>query len=84
MYRSAIFYHDSEQKELAQKIIKEIDESEKYETKVVTQVAKLDVFYPAEDYHQNYFNLNPLNSYCQRIVDPKIQKFVNTYKELLK
>jgi methionine-S-sulfoxide reductase len=82
-YRSAIFYHDSEQKTLADKIIAELNASGKYRSKIVTEVTKLDKFWPAEDYHQDYFNQNPGQGYCQAVVRPKIEKFSKTYKELL-
>lgn len=83
-YRSAIFYHDLEQKSLAEKIIAELNASGKYSSKLVTEVSKLDHFYPAEDYHQDYFNQNPNQGYCQAVVRPKIEKFAKTYKQLLK
>jgi peptide-methionine (S)-S-oxide reductase len=82
-YRSAIFYHDTEQKSLAEKLIAELNASGKYKSKIVTEVTKLDKFYPAEDYHQDYFNQNPGQGYCQAVVSPKIEKFVKTYKDLL-
>jgi peptide-methionine (S)-S-oxide reductase len=83
-YRSAIFYHDTEQKTLAEKMIAELDASRKYSSKIVTEVTKLNKFYPAEGYHQDYFNQNPGQGYCQAVVRPKIDKFVKTYKELLR
>jgi methionine-S-sulfoxide reductase len=83
-YRSAVFYHDAEQKTLAEKIIAEINASGKYNSKVVTEVTKFEKFYPAEDYHQDYFNKNPKQGYCQAVVRPKVDKFLKTYKELLK
>lgn len=83
-YRSAVFYHDAEQKTLAEKLIAEINASGKYNSRVVTEVTKFEKFYPAEDYHQDYFNKNPKQGYCQAVVRPKVDKFLKTYKELLK
>jgi peptide-methionine (S)-S-oxide reductase len=68
-YRSAIFYANNEQQSQA------IDMINKMSNKVVTQVAKLDVFYPAENYHQNYFNNNSSQSYCQMLIAPKLAKY---------
>ena len=82
-YRSSIFYHDEEQKTAAESMIKELNASGPYKGKVVTEVTKLDIFYPAEDYHQNYFADNPSNGYCQAVVRPKVEKFMKTYKEYL-
>ena len=83
-YRSAIFYHDTEQKSLAEKLIEELNSSGKYKSKIVTEVTKFSKFYPAEDYHQDYFVNNPGNGYCQAVVRPKVEKFLKTYKEFLK
>jgi peptide-methionine (S)-S-oxide reductase len=83
-YRSVIFYHDLNQKTIAEQMIQSLNESNKYGSKLVTQVQKLDVFYPGEDYHQDYFNKNPGNGYCSMVVRPKIEKFAKTYKSLLK
>lgn len=84
-YRSAIFYHDDEQKSVSEKMIAELNASGKYKSPIVTQLAKLGTFYPAEDYHQDYFNKSGAgNGYCQAVVGPKISKFVKTYKQFLK
>ena len=82
-YRSSIFYHDLEQKNLAEKLIAELDASGKFPSKIVTEVVKFTKFYPAEDYHQEYFINNPGNGYCQYVVKPKFEKFLKTYKEHL-
>lgn len=82
-YRSAVFYHDPEQKSLAEKLIAEINNSGKYKSKVVTEVTQFEKFYPAEDYHQNYFVRNPNQGYCQAVVRPKVEKFLKTYKDLV-
>lgn len=82
-YRSAVFYHNDEQKTLAQKLIDELNASGNLKSKVVTEVTKFEKFYPAEDYHQDYFNKNPGQGYCSAVVRPKVEKFVKTYKEYL-
>ena len=82
-YRSSVFYHEPEQKNLAEKLIEEINASGKYNSRVVTEVSKFEKFYPAEEYHQDYFNRNPTQGYCQAVVRPKIEKFYKTYKDLL-
>ncbi len=75
-YRSAVFYHDLEQKNIAEKMISELNQSGKYNSKIVTEVTKLDKFYPAEEYHQNYFLNNPNQGYCNAVVRPKVDKFL--------
>ncbi|RNA01551.1 peptide-methionine (S)-S-oxide reductase, partial [Brachionus plicatilis] len=82
-YRSAVFYHNDEQKTLAQKLIDELNASGKLKSKVVTEVTKFEKFFPAEDYHQDYFNRNPGQGYCAAVVRPKVEKFLKTYKEYL-
>lgn len=82
-YRSAVFYHDDEQKTLAQRMIAELDASGKLKSKIVTEVTKFDKFYPAEDYHQDYFRRNPNQGYCTAVVRPKVEKFLKTYKDFL-
>ena len=82
-YRSAIFYHENEQKLVAEKIIKELEASGVYKSKIVTEVTRMGQFYPAEDYHQNYFENNPNQGYCQAVVRPKFEKFKKIFKELL-
>ena len=69
-YRSAVFYTDSKQRELAQSLIDSIKGA-------VTEISPLDVFYVAEDYHQNYFNDNQNQPYCQMVILPKINKYLN-------
>jgi len=72
-YRSAIFYHDEEQKRIAQEKIQEF--SALWSDPIVTEITALDQFYPAENYHQNYFVNNPYQPYCQVVVAPKVAKF---------
>ncbi len=83
-YRSVIFYHDEEQKGLAEKTITALDASGAYSKQIVTRVDEAQTFYPAEDYHQNYFENNPGNAYCQAVVRPKIEKFKKVFSEQLK
>ena len=83
-YRSAIFYHDDEQKKVAEELIKELDAQKIWDRPLVTQVTKLDKFYMAEDYHQEYFANNPYQPYCMAVVSPKVSKFRKHFIEMLK
>ena len=74
-YRSAIFYHSPQQKQTAEEIIKEVTEAGIYDNPIVTEVTAFDKFYPAEDYHQEYFANNPAQPYCAAVVAPKVAKF---------
>ena len=71
-YRSAIFYNNAEQRSVIEKCIKE--EQKNHEKKIVTEVRKLEKFYPAEDYHKDYYKLNPLQPYCMLVIRPKVGK----------
>jgi methionine-S-sulfoxide reductase len=83
-YRSVIFYQNDSQKETAQKVIQSLNEQKIFSDPIVTEVAALDTFYPAEDYHQNYYNDNGNQPYCQVVITPKVQKLRASYKEYLK
>jgi peptide-methionine (S)-S-oxide reductase len=83
-YRSAIFYHNESQKEKAEYLIKRLNEEKVYPNPIVTVVAPYGEFYKAEDYHTNYYKLNPNNPYCQMVVRPKAEKFKEVFKELLR
>jgi peptide-methionine (S)-S-oxide reductase len=83
-YRSAIFYHTPEQKRVAEEVIAEIEASGVWKGKVVTQVAPFTTFFPAEDYHQNYFAQNPNQPYCAAVVAPKVAKFRKQHFDRLK
>lgn len=74
-YRSAIFYHSDAQKETAEAVIRELNAKRVFSRAIVTQVRPAEVFYRAEDYHQNYFRDNPNQTYCTYIVAPKLRKF---------
>jgi peptide-methionine (S)-S-oxide reductase len=83
-YRSSVFWADKEQKEVAAKVIKNLDDSGEFDSPIVTTLEELGKFYPAEDYHQNYFDDNPRQGYCEVVINPKVTKFQKRYKELLK
>ena len=79
-YRSVILYHDEEQKEIAERKKAEVDASDLWPNPIVTEISPLDKFYPAEDYHQNYFDTNSNQPYCMAVIDPKVRKLMNTDK----
>lgn len=83
-YRSAIFYHSDEQRQTAEEIISEITAEGLYENPIVTEVTAFDKFWPAEDYHQEYFANNPNQGYCAAIVAPKVAKFRQKFASRLK
>jgi len=83
-YRSAIFYHDDEQKGIAEELIKDLSAQKIWDRPIVTEVTKLDKFYMAEDYHQEYFARNPYQPYCMAVVSPKVSKFRKHFIEMLK
>jgi peptide-methionine (S)-S-oxide reductase len=83
-YRSVIFYHDEEQKRIAEQLIKELDEAKVWNGAIVTELAPFEAFYVAEDYHQEYFRLNGEQPYCRMVVAPKVAKFREHYREQLK
>jgi peptide-methionine (S)-S-oxide reductase len=74
-YRSVIFYHSETQKNIAEAYIKQLNESKKFDDDIVTIVEPTKTVYKAEDYHQNYFNLNFTAPYCQYVIRPKLEKF---------
>ena len=79
-YRSAIYYHDDAQKETSETVIAEFNAAKLWANPIVTEVSPLDIFYPAEDYHQNYFENNPYQPYCQIVVAPKVAKFRKKFR----
>jgi peptide-methionine (S)-S-oxide reductase len=83
-YRSAIFYHDEEQKRVAKEVIREISQAGIWDNSIVTEVTEFDKFYLAEDYHQEYFSNNPFQPYCMAVVAPKVLKFRKHFVEMLK
>lgn len=83
-YRSAVFYHDAEQKAAAEAIIEEMTREEIWPDPIVTEVTELNNYYQAEDYHQDYFKNNPENQYCAMVVAPKLAKFKKTFASRLR
>ena len=83
-YRSGIYYHDDEQKQVAEKVIKALDDAKVFPAKIVTEVKKAEKFYPAEDYHQDYFANNPNQPYCRAVAAPKVDKVRKVFKDLVK
>lgn len=80
-YRSAIFYSTEEQKKIADELIKKYNDKNYFAHKIVTEVTSASVFYKAEDYHQNYFNLNGEQPYCKIVIQPKVKKFLQKYAD---
>jgi peptide-methionine (S)-S-oxide reductase len=83
-YRSVIFYHNEKQKELAEKYKKELNASGAWNKPIVTEISPIQVFYKADDYHQNYYNENGEAPYCQYVIQPKVEKFRKVFKDKLK
>ena len=83
-YRSVIFHHSEEQKNTSEAIMKELDKGGPWDNPIVTEIKPLDVFYVAEGYHQNYYQNNKFQPYCQGIISPKLAKFRKEYLSDLK
>lgn len=83
-YRSVVFYHNEEQKQLAQKYKKELNDTKAFEKPVVTAIDKASTFYEAEGYHQDYFNKNSNKPYCRLVILPKMEKLEKVFKAKLK
>ena len=83
-YRSAIFYHSAEQKEIAEKFIAELTAAKVYQDPIVTEVTQFKEFYSAEAYHQEYYVRNPNQGYCSYVIAPKIKKFRKQFAAKLK
>ncbi len=82
-YRSIILYHDDMQKEIADRSKEQTGASDLWDNAIVTEVAPLTQFYPAEDYHQNYYRNNPRQPYCMMVIDPKVDKFKKSFQDML-
>ncbi|MCA9981634.1 MAG: peptide-methionine (S)-S-oxide reductase MsrA [Anaerolineales bacterium] len=82
-YRSIILYESEAQKETALRSLAATDQSDLYASPIVTQVAPLEDFYPAEAYHQNYYRTNPNQPYCRVVIDPKVRKFRKAFQDKL-
>jgi peptide-methionine (S)-S-oxide reductase len=83
-YRSVIFFRDDRQKETAEQTIKEIQDAHLWDAPIVTELAPFKAFYRAEDYHQRYFEANGQQPYCRMVIAPKVAKFREHYRQLLK
>jgi peptide-methionine (S)-S-oxide reductase len=83
-YRSVVFYHSDEQREQAERIKRKLDESSAFGAPTVTEIAPLAAFYPAESYHQNYYNDNPRQPYCSVVIGPKLDKVKKVFQDKLK
>jgi len=83
-YRSAIFFHNSDQKKVAETVMAKLNSSGTWTSPIVTEVTAAQPFYVAEDYHQNYFNDNKRQPYCQMVIQPKVEKFQKVFKEIIK
>ena len=83
-YRSEIFYHSEAQKTKAENYIQLLEKEKLYDKKIVTKVSSASVFYNAEEYHQNYYNQNSSQGYCQMVIAPKLEKLRKYYKSKLK
>ncbi len=82
-YRSVIFYHNEEQKNLAQQYLKRLSAEKVWDAPIVTEIVAINNYYEAEDYHHNYFENNPGNPYCQSVVRPKVEKFKKVFAKSL-
>jgi peptide-methionine (S)-S-oxide reductase len=83
-YRSAIFYHDHEQQRTAEELIRELEAEHVFDDPIVTKVEPLTAFYPAEEYHREYYRRNPNQPYCRAVIAPKVAKLRSKYLEKLK
>ncbi len=83
-YRSAIFYHNEEQKQIAEKSKKDLEESHVFSDPIVTEIVPLNKYYPAENYHAKYYDQNQSAPYCKFIIEPKIEKMLKQYRNELK
>ena len=81
-YRSGIYYTTPEQKQAADDLIREMSQDKLFDAPIVTEVAPLSNYWPAEDYHQDFFEKNPFQGYCMAVAAPKVQKFRKTFAEL--
>lgn len=83
-YRSVIFYHSDEQRRIAEHYKKKLEEARVYDAPIVTEIVKYESFYPAENYHQNYYENNPDQPYCRFVIQPKVEKFKKVFSDRLK
>lgn len=83
-YRSAIFYHNDQQRKLAEEYKRELDQAKAFRSPIVTQIVPFQEFFPAEDYHQDYYELNRRQPYCSVIIRPKVEKVERVFRDKLK
>ncbi len=83
-YRSVIFYHNNEQKKLAETYKQKLEDEKIYDKPIVTEITQFEKFYIAEDYHQDYYEYNRGQGYCNFVITPKIEKFKKVFKDKLK
>jgi peptide-methionine (S)-S-oxide reductase len=83
-YRSAVFYHDAAQKAVAEEVVQELAREGVWKKKIVTEIVPFTNFFPAEEYHRNYFRRNPEKGYCQIVIAPKVAKFRHQYADRLR
>lgn len=83
-YRSAIFYHNESQRKTAEEIISALNKEKIWNDPIVTEITEFSIFYPGEDYHQEYFENNSNQGYCRMVIQPKVDKFSKVFKEKLK
>jgi len=83
-YRSAIFYHDDEQRRVAEDLVRELEAEHIFDDPIVTTIEPLKTFYPAEEYHREYYRRNPNQPYCRAVIAPKVAKLRSKYLEKLK
>lgn len=83
-YRSVIFYHNEEQKRIAEEVIRETEAKQIWNAPIVTEIVPFEAFYPAEPYHQDYYRKNPEQAYCRVVIEPKVAKFRKQFIDRLK
>jgi peptide-methionine (S)-S-oxide reductase len=83
-YRSAVFYHDEQQRSIVEKLVKDLNESRLWKKPIVTQIVPLGKFYPAEDYHREYLSRHPEQAYCRMVISPKVKKFRKQWAKRVK
>ena len=83
-YRSAVFYHDDEQRRVAEDLVRELEAEHVFDDPIVTKIEPLKAFYPAEEYHREYYSRNPNQAYCRAVIAPKVAKLRSKYLEKLK
>lgn len=83
-YRSVVYYHNEEQKKIAEEYKNKLETAKVYNSPIVTEITEFDKFYPAENYHQDYYELNKSEPYCSFVITPKVKKFKEVFKNKLK